>query len=121
MPYENERDMQQKLAKFAQILGILNNILKPPEVRKFSGIKVYNALDLPILLYGSEIRTRRKKDKKRFASVETKFFRRTAGYTLFDHKSNEEILEEMKVEPDDAKIRDTNEIGCGMYQERKTT
>jgi hypothetical protein len=28
-----------------------------------------------------------------------KFFRRTAGYTLFDHKRNEEILEELKVEP----------------------
>jgi hypothetical protein len=42
--------MQQKQTKFAQILGIINNILKPPVVRKFSGIKVYNALALPILL-----------------------------------------------------------------------
>jgi len=28
-----------------------------------------------------------------------KNFRRTAGYTLLDHKSNEEILEHLKVEP----------------------
>jgi hypothetical protein len=56
--------MQQKLAKFAQILGILTNILKSPVVRKFSEIKVYNTLALPILLYGSEIWTHRKKDKK---------------------------------------------------------
>jgi hypothetical protein len=34
-----------------------------------------------------------------------KFFRRTAGYTPFDHKRNEGILEEMKVEPVDEKIR----------------
>jgi hypothetical protein len=34
-----------------------------------------------------------------------KFFRRTAGYALFDHKRNEEILEELKVEPVDEKIR----------------
>jgi len=34
-----------------------------------------------------------------------KFFRRTAGYTLFDHKSNEEILEELKAEPVDKKLR----------------
>jgi hypothetical protein len=26
-------------------------------------------------------------------------FFRTAGYTLFDHKRNKEILEELKVEP----------------------
>jgi hypothetical protein len=34
-----------------------------------------------------------------------KFFRRTARYTLFDHKRNEEILEELKVEPVDEKLR----------------
>jgi hypothetical protein len=28
-----------------------------------------------------------------------KFFRRIAGYTLFDHKRNEDILEELKLEP----------------------
>jgi hypothetical protein len=27
------------------------------------------------------------------------------GYTLFDHKRNEEILEELKVEPVDKKLR----------------
>ena len=34
-----------------------------------------------------------------------KFFRRTAGYTLFYHKINEEILEKMKVEPVEEKLR----------------
>jgi hypothetical protein len=34
-----------------------------------------------------------------------KFFRITAGYTHFDHKRNEEILEELKVEPVDNKLR----------------
>ena len=33
------------------------------------------------------------------------FFRRIAGYTLFDHKRNEDILEELKVEPVDEKLR----------------
>ena len=32
-------------------------------------------------------------------TIEIKFFRRRAGFTLFNHKSNEEILEELKVEP----------------------
>jgi len=34
-----------------------------------------------------------------------KIWRRTAGYTLFDHTRNEEILEEMKVEPIGEKLR----------------
>jgi hypothetical protein len=44
---ENENDIHQKLSKFSQILGILNNAFKPTMVKKFSIIKVYNALDLP--------------------------------------------------------------------------
>jgi hypothetical protein len=42
---------------------------------------------------------------KRLASIEIKFFRRTARYTFFDHKGNEEILEEFKVQPADEKLR----------------
>jgi hypothetical protein len=37
--------------------------------------------------------------------MEIKFFRRTAGYSLLDHKRNEEILEELKVESADQKLR----------------
>jgi hypothetical protein len=52
---ENEKDIQQTLPKFAQILGILNNYFKPTSVQKFSRVKVHNALAVPILSYGSEI------------------------------------------------------------------
>jgi hypothetical protein len=34
-----------------------------------------------------------------------KFFRRTAGYTFFDYKSEDEILEALKIEPVDKKLR----------------
>jgi hypothetical protein len=61
---------------------------KPTLVKKFSRIKAYNALTFPILLYGSEIWTLRKKDKKLLTSIEIKFFRRTAGHTLLEHKRN---------------------------------
>jgi len=59
--YENEKAIQQKLAKFAQMLGILN--IKLTLVQKFSRIGLYNAFAFPILLYGSEIWTLRKKDE----------------------------------------------------------
>ena len=40
-----------------------------------------------------------KEIKKRLTSIEMKFFRRTAGCTLSDHNREEEVLEELKVEP----------------------
>jgi len=43
--------------------------------------------------------------KKRLTSIEMKFFRRTAGYTILDRNRNEEILEELKVEPADENLR----------------
>jgi hypothetical protein len=58
---ENGKDIQQKLAKFVQILVIPNNTLTPTLI--LSMIKAYNVLALSILLYGSEIWTLRKKDK----------------------------------------------------------
>jgi len=39
------------------------------------------------------------------ASIETKVLRRAAWYILFNHKRNDEILEELKVEPVDEKLR----------------
>jgi hypothetical protein len=50
----------------------------------------------PNLLYTSEIWTLRIKDEKRLMSIQIKFFR-TAGYTIFDHKMDEKILEDLKV------------------------
>ena len=64
------------------MLGILNDTFKPTLVKN----KRYISLDFLIPLYGREIWTLRKKDKKRLTSIGIKFFRRTAGNTLFDDK-----------------------------------
>jgi len=64
----------------------------------FSKIKAYNALALPVLLYGSEVSKLRKKIKA-MTSIEVNFFSTTNGYTIFYHKRYEDILEEFKVEP----------------------
>jgi hypothetical protein len=41
----------------------------------------------------------RKADEKRLQAAEMKFMRKTAGFTLWDHKRNEVILKNFKVEP----------------------
>jgi hypothetical protein len=45
-----------------------------------------------------------KKDTKRLTSIQMKCFR-TEGYTLFDNKNNEDVLQELKVEPVDVNLR----------------
>jgi len=67
--YGNEKDIQQKISTYAEIQGILHNSFKPTRVQKFLRMNVYNAPNLPILLYGNEIGTFRKRDKKRLASI----------------------------------------------------
>jgi hypothetical protein len=58
--YESEKDIQQKITKFTTILGIVSNTFKLNLVQKFSGKREYNALAVPIHLYGSEIWTLKK-------------------------------------------------------------
>jgi len=48
---------------------------------------------------------KRRRRKKRLTSVVMEFFIRTAIYKLFDHKSNEEILEYLIIKPGDEKLR----------------
>jgi hypothetical protein len=46
---------------------------------------------------GSEAWTIRKADEKRLQAAEMKFMRKSAGFTLWDHKRNEENLKILKV------------------------
>ena len=71
--FENEKDVEQKLTKFAPILGILNNDFKQNLVHKFLIMKMLNPLALLILLYGYEIWTNIKKVRKHLTSLEMNF------------------------------------------------
>jgi hypothetical protein len=83
----------------------VNNYFKSTSVQKFSRIKVHNALALPIRLYGSEIWTLKKeKDKKRLTSIEMKF-QKNSRVRPFEPQKYKEILEQLKVEPADKKLR----------------
>jgi len=54
------KDIQQKLAKYAKVLRILNNTFKATLIQKFSRLDV---LAVPILLYGNDIWNHRKEEK----------------------------------------------------------
>jgi hypothetical protein len=67
-----------------------------------------------MLCYGSEAWTIRKSDENGITACEMKFMRRTAGYTKWDLKSNEEVLKERKVEPIWTTCVDTKPTGERM-------
>jgi hypothetical protein len=85
-------------------LALLFNNIKPTSFQQFSRIKLYYAPSVPFLSCRSGIWILRKSDKK-LTSIERIFFRRTAGYTHFDHRRNEEIFKRLKVESVEEKTR----------------
>jgi hypothetical protein len=89
-----EKDIHSKITKFLQILGILNNKLKPNLKQRITRLKLYKTLALLTLLYGGEIWTIKQCDKNRLRTAEMKYLRRTAGYALLNHKRKEESVEE---------------------------
>jgi hypothetical protein len=95
--YEKEKDIDNKNTKFRKITGLINNTFKPNEVQKGTRIKLYTTLALPIIPYGSETWTVKSKDKSRLAAAEMRFMRKTAKYRWRDHKTNKEMLNELKV------------------------
>jgi hypothetical protein len=66
---------------------------------KKTKIKLYNTLALPVLLYGSETWTTKTRDARRITAAETKYMRRTAGYTWTEYKTNTQIAKELKTTP----------------------
>ncbi|KAJ4434647.1 hypothetical protein ANN_23211 [Periplaneta americana] len=78
-----------------------NNDLRKEKrsVQRHTRIRLYKTLVRPVLRYGSEAWILRKKDESRITANEMKFMRYTAGYTKWDHKRNEDVMEELQLEP----------------------
>jgi hypothetical protein len=67
-------------------------------VQIFSRIKLYNALAI-LFIWQGKLGPLKKRIKT--IDIQMKLFRITAGSTLFDNRTNLEILEQLKVEPVD--------------------
>jgi hypothetical protein len=81
LSYEQENDVSNKLPKFLQIIGIINQVLKPSKVQKQTRLRIYNTLAITTLLHSSETWTLKELDKSRITAAEMKFLRKTAQYT----------------------------------------
>jgi hypothetical protein len=94
--YEGEKNWSIKATNFVKVLRIINQIFKPSLVSRHTRIRIYKTLARPVLSYGSEAWTVRRTDDRRLISAEIRF-PRTAGYTRWDHKRNEDILTELQM------------------------
>jgi len=92
-------DIDKKLNNFLKITGILNSVFRPQKTLKKTRIKLYNTLDLPVLLYGSETWTVKERDGRRITAAEMKNKRRTAGYFWTYYRTNTQIKKELKITP----------------------
>jgi hypothetical protein len=95
--YEGEKDLNIKAANFVKVLGIINQTFKLSLVSGHTRIRIYKTLARPVLSYGSEAWTIRRTDERRLISAEMCFLGRTAGYSRWDHKRNEDILTELQI------------------------
>jgi hypothetical protein len=77
-------------------IGVLNQVFKPSLVQH-TRLNIYRTLTRRLLIYGSEAWTIRKADEKRLQAAEMKFMRKTARFTLWDHKRNEGILKKFRI------------------------
>jgi hypothetical protein len=68
------------------------------EVRTENILKIYNTLVLPTFLYGSESWTLTALQRRRIEAAEMKLLRPLAGYTFYDHKTNDSVRRELQTE-----------------------
>jgi hypothetical protein len=86
--YDQDEDVNNKLHKFQNICGTIRRNLKK-KTRKGTELTFYKTIAVPVLMYGSEAWTIKKKDISRIQSAEIKFLRSVKGCTRMDRISNE--------------------------------
>jgi hypothetical protein len=93
--YQFSNDVEYKLAKFLQLCDTIKKTIFK-EVRKETILKIFNTLVLPTFLYGSENWILTASQRRRIEAAEMKLLRPLAGYTLYDHKTNDSIRRELQ-------------------------
>jgi len=92
--YQFSNDVEFKVEKFLQLIGTIKRTIFK-KVRTETILKIYNTPVLPTFLYGSENWTQTALQIQRIEEAEMKLLRPLAGYTLYDHKTNDYICCEL--------------------------
>jgi hypothetical protein len=63
LSYEGGKDMPSKISKFVKTIEVINQVFKLSLVQQHTRLNIYRTLARPVLIYGSEAWTIRKKKK----------------------------------------------------------
>jgi hypothetical protein len=99
LSYTDDKDMAIKISKFVKVTSLINQVFRPYQEQRHTMLRVYKTLAGPVLAFGSEAWTIRKADDRRLTTDEMRFMRRTAGYSLVEHRMNKYILKELNADP----------------------
>ena len=116
------KDLRNRLSKARGAYTKLSRIWKSKEITKRTKLKLYKALVLSVLLYGSETWKMNKGDDKAIDIFHHKCLRRILKINWQDHISNEEVLRRAKMEPlsREVKKRRWKMIGHVLRQDRES-
>jgi hypothetical protein len=78
------------------VCGVIARTLKK-KTRKETNLKFYKIMSVPVLLYGSERWTPRKRDWNRIQSTEMEYLRTVKGCTRSDQIRYEDIRNELGI------------------------
>ena len=94
-----EEEIRSRIGKAARVIEVLNEpVWKWKELSRRTKLRVYNAIVVPTLVYGSEPWVLNKQRESAIQAVEMRVLRRIAEKRMVDRVKNVEIREELKQE-----------------------
>ncbi|XP_045462511.1 uncharacterized protein LOC123672460 [Harmonia axyridis] len=87
-----KEEVNSQITKASLISGYLRDIIWRNKYMSLSSkVRIYKTCVRPIMTYGIETRAENAETKRQLRTTEMRVLRHIAGYSLLDHKRNEEI------------------------------
>lgn len=114
----NEKEIADRIAKtnniyYAMSKGFTNR----REISRKTKMKVFKSIYVPVLTYGSESWVLSQQQERKIQAVEMKYLRRAIGVTRKDRIRNEQIREELEIQPISS-IIENKQIGWWGHLQR---
>ena len=91
-----DMELRRRIAMGKSAMGSLRKIVKDRDLRLATKVKIVQTLIFPIILYGAETWTLKKKERVKIDAFEMWCWRNLLGVTSIDRKTNIEIIASIK-------------------------
>ena len=94
-----EEEIEHRVGAAARVIGAMRKeVLERRELKKATKMRVYNAMMIPTMLYGSETWTMMKRYESRLETTEMAYLRRVEGVSRIDRVTNADVREAVRQE-----------------------